>query len=195
MQQFFAWYFWWFHAELLVADTISLVLMFLIGRKMLPRAPWVLPGAYTLLTIAQPHLLYDRLDIGLMMFFLLFIECWLRSLEKSSAANLWAMASYLFLGLGISYKIMPVIFVPFLLLADWWAAGSAWKLAGRVFSLAVGALGPFLVYVPAAGWGVLTLFKYHSERGTNLELIWSSIMLAAARFGVPCSVYHSHGRL
>ena len=78
-------------------------------------------------------------------------------------------------------------------MADWWAAGSVWKFVGRVVSLAVGALGPFLIYVPSAGWGVLKLFKYHSERGTNLESIWSSIMLVAARFGVPCSVYRSHG--
>ena len=104
---------------------------------MLPTAQWVLPAAYTLLTVAQPHLIYDRLDIVLLMFFLLCIECHLRSLENSAAnfgklsrarnrrAELWGMASYLFLGLGISFKIMPVIFVPFLLLADLCAAGSA----------------------------------------------------------------------
>ncbi len=77
------WYFAWFHGELFLADVVCLALMLAIGRRISPTAEWALPAAYTLLTIAQPHLLYDRLDIGLLMFFLLFIDCWLRSLEPS----------------------------------------------------------------------------------------------------------------
>ncbi len=182
-----------YHAELFLADTICFGLMLLIGRIVLPTRQWVLPAAYTLVTIAQPHLIYDRLDTVLLMFFLLFVYGWLRSLENSRAANLWATASYLFLGLGISFKIVPVIFVPFLLLADVWASGSVLRFAGRFLALAVGTLVPFLVYIPSAGWGVATLFQYHSERGTHLESIWSSIMLVAAKFGVPCSTYNSYG--
>ena len=119
------------------------------------RVPWALAAFYTLLTVAQPHLIYDRLDIVLLLFFLLSIACWLRSLADSPAANRWATASYLFLGLGISLKIMPLIFVPFLLLADLWAAGGARRFAGRfmpryrhggaVFGLhPIGGLGRFL---------------------------------------------------
>ncbi len=186
-------YTWWYHAELFLADTICLGLMYLIGRFLLPAAPWVLPAAYILVTTGQPHLTFDRLDVVLLMFFLLCIYCWLRSLGDSSGANLWATASYLFLGLGISFKVVPVVFVPFLLLADVWGSGSVLKFAGRFLALAVGVLVPFLVYVPSAGWGVLKLFQYHSERGTNLESLWSSIMLVAGKFGVPCHMYHSHG--
>ena len=194
---FFQWYYRWFRAEMFLVDLVCFALMFVIGRRMLPTAPSALPAIYTLLTAAQPHLIYDRLDIGLLMFFLLFIECHLRSLDDPAAGNrwpeLWGVAGYLFLGLGISFKLMPLFFVPFLLLADVWAAGSLWRFVGRVLALAVGAVGPFLVHIPSAGWGLFKLFQYHSERGTHMESIWSSIMLVAAAFGVPCRVAHSHG--
>jgi hypothetical protein len=216
-QQFQNWYYGWFHFELLLIDIVCWGLMLAIGGRISATARWVLPAAYTLITIAQPRLLYDSLDIGLLMFFLLFVDCWLtstsslrvgasgsktvepRSLEGPSVANGWAvsnrwgLASYLFLGLGISYKIMPVVFVPFLLLADWWAVGSVRRLAGRVLLLMIGAVGPFLIQMSSAGWSVLRLFKYHSERGIHMESIWGSMMLVAAALGVPCEVVQSHG--
>ena len=64
---------------------------------------------------------------------------------------------------------MPLIFVPYLLLADCWAAGSLGKLAGRSRHFAVAAVGPVLFYFPRAGLKVLYMLKYHSERGTNLN--------------------------
>ena len=76
-------------------DLISLGLTFSIGRRLLPAAPWVLPGAYVLITFAQPYLAYDALDIVLTTFFLLSIDCWLRSLDDIPTANRWATASYL----------------------------------------------------------------------------------------------------
>ena len=149
---------------------------------------------------AQPTLIYDRLDLGLLMFLLLSSYCWLisaslaesRSLEARAAANRWAGASYFFLGLGISYKILPIYFVPFLLLADLRAFGLS-KIAGRVLCLLVAALGPVLVYVPSAGSDVLSLFRYHGEQPINLESIWSSMVLVARPLGVACDVSYTYG--
>ncbi|HEX4142368.1 MAG TPA: hypothetical protein VHY91_02365 [Pirellulales bacterium] len=192
-RQYQKWYFTWFHAEMLLADIVCLGLMLAIGRRISTAAALGLPAAYTLLTIAQPHLLYDRLDLGLLMFLLLFVACWLKSLESSPAASRWAIASYLFLGLAISFKITPVVLVPFLLLAEVWAAGGAVRLAGRVLSLAAGAVGPFLVHMTSAGGGVFKVFQFHAERGTHLESTWGSIMLAARAFGFPCRVVYVPG--
>jgi hypothetical protein len=198
VRQFFRWYYACFHGALFLIDVVCCGLMFVIGRKMLPSAAWAPPAAYTLLAAAQPHLIYDRLDLGLLMFFLLFVVCWLRALEMPSGpdrwgSDLWSVAGYLFLGLGISFKIMPVIFVPFLLLADAWAVASAWRLAGRILALAVGVLVPFLAHLPSAGWSVLRLFRYHGERGIHLESIWGSILVAAGPLGVTFRVIRSHG--
>ncbi|HEX4142369.1 MAG TPA: hypothetical protein VHY91_02370 [Pirellulales bacterium] len=182
------WYFAAFHGEMVFADIVCLALMLAIGWRTSRAAALGLAAAYSLLTIAQPHLIYDRLDLGLLMFLLLFVACWLKSLEDSPAANRWAIASYLFLGLGISFKIAPVVFVPYLLLAEVWAAGSTARLVGRVLSLAAGAAGPFLVHMPSAGWGVFKVFQFHAQRDIHLESTWASIMLAASAFGVPCHV-------
>jgi hypothetical protein len=198
--QFRIWYFGWFQGEMCLLDVICFGLLLAIGRRISVTAEWVLPAAYAVTTIAQPYFIYCALDIGLLMFFLLCIECWLRSLETSRAdfghpsraANRWAAAAYLFLGLGISFKIMPVVFVPFLLLADLRAIGCSRPLAWRLLLLCVGAVGPFLIYVPSAGWGVLGLFKYHSERGINIESTWGGAMLAAELLGVPYQAIESH---
>ncbi|HEX4142367.1 MAG TPA: hypothetical protein VHY91_02360 [Pirellulales bacterium] len=192
--RFSAWYHAWFHGEMFLADAICWGLMFLLGRRISATAQWALPAAYTLLTLAQPHLIYERLDVGLLMFFLLCTYCWARSVAAANrrAADLWGAASYLFLGLGISFKIMPIVLVPFLLLADAWAAGSARSFVGRIVALVVGAVGPFLVHLPSAGWSVFLLFRYHAERGVHMESVWGSMMLVARACGVPCEVVQSH---
>ena len=166
--RFFDWYFNWFHALLCLADTACLLLMYAMGRRMLPEAAWALPAAYTLLTIAQPHLIYDRLDVVLLLLFLLCIVCWLRSLADSPAADRWAAASYLFLGLGISFKIMPVIFVPYLLLADLRAMASAWQFAMQPRCSPPPRWGPFCTTAigrPRRAFGLSVPFRAgHSFR-------------------------------
>ena len=142
---------------------------------MLPKAPWVLPAAYTLMAIAQPNLMYDRLDIGLMMFLLLLFmladivglpspDRWGLRRCRSPAADLWAGASYLFLGPGNQFQDHARLSL--CRFCCWPICGrlAVWKFAGRVLCLLVAALGPFLVYVPSAGSGVLSLFRITATR-------------------------------
>jgi hypothetical protein len=191
--EYYTSYRWWFHLELFLVDVLCFGLMFLIGRQISRVALWLLPLAYTAITIAQPHLLYDRLDIGLLLFFLLGVYCWQRSLEPSPLTDRWACASYLFLGLGFSFKILSILWVPFLLVADWQATKSAWKMTQRLAWLAVGAAGPFLIQARTSGWSVFFPFRHHGERGIQMESVWGSVLLIARRLGVPCEVTHSHG--
>ena len=182
-----------FCAELCLIDILGLGLAVAIGHRVSPRRWWLLPWVYTLVTVAQPHLLYDRLDLGLLCFFLLFVYCRLKSLEAAAAATAWDLAGYLTLGLGISFKIMPVVFAPFLLLADWRARGGSSRFASCCLLLFLGAIGPFLLEMASAGWSVLRLFQYHGERDIHLESLWASIVLLAAKFGLPCQIVFSHG--
>ena len=66
-------------------------------------------------------------------------------------------------------------------------------MTSRVLLLVLGAVGPFLIQMRTAGWSVLHLFRYHSERPIHMESIWGSAMLLARTFGVPCEISHSHG--
>jgi hypothetical protein len=67
----------------------------------------------------------------LLLFCMLSIYCWLRSLAASPSAGRWASASYLFLGLGVSFKIVPMAFAPFMLLGDLRALGNPTEIAAR----------------------------------------------------------------
>ncbi|HTU24105.1 MAG TPA: hypothetical protein VMF30_01830 [Pirellulales bacterium] len=181
-----------YHFELFLADVACFVLIFFVGRKLGTVPKPVLPGVYAAVTAAQPHLIYDSLDVVLLMFLLLWSISWLNSLSSRTAADWWAVASYLFLGLGISFKIVPIFMVPFCLLADVWQARGAWRFATRFMALALAACGPFLLYVPSAGSGVLYPFQYHSERGIHLESIWSTVVQLGSPFGFPYRLETSH---
>ncbi len=181
-----------FQCEVLVADVLCLVMTLLVGGLISRRAQLALPAGYTAITLAQPHLLLDRLDVVLLLLVLGWVYCWLRSLDASSAEDRWARVSYLLLGLGVSFKIMPVLFAPFLLLADW-RGQKLCNLTGYLGALTLGAVGPFLIQMRTAGWYVFYLFKYHGERSIHIESIWGSLLLLAREFGFPCQVTETHG--
>ena len=177
--------------ELLAVDFLCLILLLLVGAKISAAAEWGLPAAYCLASASQPHLIYNRLDLVLLAFFLASIYCWLRSLEADGATDRWAMASYFCLGLGASFKIIPILFAPFLILADLWAVRSRGKIARRAAALAAG-LGPFAIQACVSGPAVLYLFQYHCEREIHIESVWGSVMLAARHWGYPCTSLLSH---
>ena len=70
-----------FQCEVLVADILCLVMTLLVGGLMSRGARLALPAGYIAITLAQPHLLLDRLDVVLLLLVLGSVYCWLRSLE------------------------------------------------------------------------------------------------------------------
>ncbi|HTU26721.1 MAG TPA: hypothetical protein VMF30_15040 [Pirellulales bacterium] len=187
------WYFHSFHVECLLADIFCFGLIVALGRLVSPRAEWLLPIGYCLVTVAQPYLIFDSFDLGLCAFFLAFCYCWLRSTEAGAATDLWALLAYAILGCGISYKIMPILLVPFAALGDWRAGCGLRKGFARGVALATTAAGPFLIHFALAGPGVFDLFRYHSQRGLQFESFWGSTVLARSALGVPCQVVWEWG--
>ncbi len=156
----------WYRMEMLLCDVVCFCLLFGIGARLLSRSlGWVLPAAYALLTIAQPHLMHNVLDLGLAMLLAGAVWCWLQSLGSRSDANAWCVGAYLCLGLGTSYKLIPAVLFPFLLLADWRTLGWTRSLAGRAAVFAAAALGPFLYYVPTAGCATFCSFSAITPTG------------------------------
>jgi hypothetical protein len=103
------------------------------------------------------------------------------------------LASYGLLGLSISFKVIPVIVMPFLLLAEWHAPKRLANLSTAAAGLLFGALTPFAIHYPSAGWSTLGFLQFHASRGIQVESLYASLLMPLQIFGVPLRVEHGHG--
>ncbi len=149
--------------------------------------------AYTLVTAALGHLLYDRIDVALLLLLLLWAFCWICSLSERGSRAGWSAAAYGFLGLSISFKLIPVVGSPFPLLADFHAPRRASRLAVGLLCLTVGACLPFFLQFLASGPAVLSVFTHHAERGIQIESLYASVILMASLFSTSISIVNTHG--
>ena len=107
-----------FRGLMFLCDLTSFTMLLLIARKRRPQmAAWA-ALLYIITTSILGHVLYDRLDVALLMLLMLGLYCWTRSLGESSRSIAWATLAYMIFGLGISFKIIPILCLPFFLLAD-----------------------------------------------------------------------------
>jgi hypothetical protein len=182
-----------FRNQMFVFDLASLaILLFIVWKRRPQLAGWAML-MYTITTAIFAHLLYDRLDVGLLLLMMLWAYCWMRSLKDSGRPIAWTAAAYAMLGLSISYKVIPIICVPFLLLAEFHAPRRATRLTYALLAL-VGAISiPFVIQYAISGPGVFFLFMHHAEREIQLESLYSTLMMIASLFGKPVFVSHSHG--
>ncbi len=149
--------------------------------------------AYTIATASLGHLLYDRLDLPLLLLLLLWANCWICSLGASGGKVGWAAAAYGFLGLSISLKLIPVVASPFLLLSDFHAPRRASRLGVGLLCLAAGACLPFFFQFMVSGPAVFSVFSHHAERGIQIESIYAGGILIASLLGTPIAIANTHG--
>ncbi len=180
-------------AEFFVFDLIAFVAI--VGIAWTERREWAgwVALAYAATTAFLGHLLYDRLDVGLLMLIVLWAFCWMRSLKESRRTVAWTAAAYAFLGLGISYKLIPILAVPFLVLADWRGERRRARLTAGLTALVMATVLPFAIQFARSGPHLFDLFTYHSERGLQIESLYSPIVWALAPSEAPAFVAHSHG--
>jgi hypothetical protein len=195
-----------FRSLMFLFDLASFLLMLLVVQKRRPAWIGWASLIYTLATALLGPMLYDRLDTGLLMLFLLWAYCWVRSLDvpqirrRSSGPDApkpdpirWMIAAYVALGLGISFKLIPILCVPFLLLTEWWTPDWRKRLAVAIVSLFSAAALPFAIQYAVSGMGVFSIFSYHGQRGIQIESLFASLLTVAALFGPKISIVHSHG--
>jgi hypothetical protein len=187
-------YDWGFRFQMLVADILAFSLFGLMFARRHPALlGWGL-WTYVISTLLQGYLLYDRLDIGLTMLLVAWAYCWLRAdgpissegaeVRENPAGSewLWSAAGYAALGLGVAYKLIPLIIVPFALLVDLFRLarpGRDWRLLAGPAVLAVTALGPFAYYFHLVGNDLGRMFAYHAERGLQIESSYATILMLA----------------
>ena len=162
-----------FRGLMFLCDLASFALLLSIARKRRPQmAAWA-ALTYVITTAILGHVLYDRLDVALLMLLMLGVYCWTRSLRESRWSIPWAILSYAIIGLGISFKVIPLLCVPFFLLADFHAPHRFFRLGSALVALAVTISVPFLIQWSATGPSVFGIFKFHAEREIHLESLYS----------------------
>ena len=175
-------------SEMLAFDIGSFMLLLLLVSKRRPAWLGWAALSYVITTTILAHLLYDRLDIGLSFLLMAWAYCWVRSFEKSPRTIVWSTAAYAFLGLSISFKLIPVVGVPLLLIADWRDPLRWRRLAPGIAALTLFAVGPFVVQWLISGAGVFWMFSFHANRGIQAETIYASAIKFASLFGVQAKI-------
>lgn len=180
-----------FRLQMFVLDVFSFVLFILISKRFRARFSSFPAIAYLAATTPLAHLLYDRLDIGLLFFILLWLYAWLRS--DGSFSRFWCGVSYVALGLGISFKLIPLLVVPFVLLTDRGHFAHLSSAIWRVVLLLLSCLAPFLYYYQTAGIGVFSFLTYHGSRGLQVESTLATLLLLLRPFGYSVEARHGFG--
>jgi hypothetical protein len=195
-ERYFAVYARGYSSLMLLLDFAALALLLGIVRRRAPDRLALVAGGYLLTTTLLGHVLYDRLDVGVLLLLLGWCYTRIRATE-SGAGYFWNPLSYLLLGLSVSFKLLGIVAIPFVLLADWWSPRRADRRAVECLVLVISAVAgmtlPFALHYPAAGWSTLDFLKYHGERGIEIESTYASVMLLLAPFGQEISVEISHG--
>lgn len=139
------------------------------------------------------YVLYDRLDLWL-GFLLLGMLTALVTGHRSLAMIALAAA--------VNLKLVPVFLVPLAVLgalpAAAFAKGPFSRASLRAAARATGVFvaSTVVLFVPfRLAWGprVWDFLAYHGQRGFQIESLWSSLLLLAARLGYPAKVEHVFG--
>ena len=182
-----------FRQVMFVADLLSLGLMIAIVRRRRPKALAITLLAYAAATAVLGHVLYDRLDMLALLLVLLWAYAWSRSAAQDRAAGAFHIMAWSALGLAIAYRLIPVLIVPFALLADARHAQRGRRLATAGLILAIAIAGPMALQYSWSGPGVMQFLTYQGERGIEIESLFATIMWAGHLIGVPIAVTLSHG--
>ena len=145
-----------------------------------------LAAAYVVTTAAVAPVLIDRIDAGLLLLLMLWAYSWVRRLEGGPNAEGWILFAYWILGVGIAHKLMPLAIVPVLLAGE--RGERAGALLKRMGAVALGAVPPFLVHIPSAGWGTMEFLTYHAARGIEIGSLFANVMWLVSWLGVPVRV-------
>lgn len=147
---------------------------------------------YSLASLMIINLLYDRLDMGIVL--LLAIAMYARSRARDNGSGFWWDAlAYSALGLGGAYKLFTLIALPFLWLTDLRRERSLIRMLGLASMATLAALLPFAWYYQQAGPAVLKMFTYHAQRPLEIESVYSALALTLSLFGLPVSTEFEFG--
>lgn len=182
-----------FRRQMLLVEAGCFALVLLLAARRWPGRAADAAWAYVLVTTPLAHLLFDRLDLGMLLLLLSFAYAWTRGAETTERSASWTRMASIALGLSVAYKLVSVVAVPFVLLALWRnAPRRADAVRGAVVLAAAIAL-PFAAHWPSAGARSLDFLKYHGERGIEIESLYASGLMLLRPLSVEVHTVLSHG--
>ena len=162
------------------ADVAAFALLWWIAVRRRPDAVGIVVGTYVAITIVLEFVLYDRLDLLMLALVLGALAAWLRA-DESYRPRRWKTLAYGLVGLGASYKLFPIVILPFFVIADWHAERRAMPVATRTAVCLGVLLLPFAVMYPSAGATTAGFLGYHATRGVEIGSTWSTLMWLVSR--------------
>ncbi len=186
-----------FRAMMALADVLSFFACWSLARRRRPEAQGAVLWAYVLVTALQPHVIYDRLDMGLLMLLL----GWLWASDRADDSLFWRSLSCALLGAGIAYKLIPLVIVPIVVtqslrdLVRLPRHATIRRWCVPYLMLAATSLLPFAYHYAVAGPGVFDLFAYHGERGLEIESVGASMLLLLQPLGMIYECAHGSGSI
>lgn len=173
-----------------IATTFELAafgLFLLVARRVAPRRFWLVAATYVIATTLLREFLATRLDSGLL--FLLMLWAWLTLASAAASRSRTRALSYAVLGFATSFKLAPVLMLPFALAHDWRRVRVAERLHLLLWFI-VGVTAPFLLLWPTAGSAPVSFLGYHVARGLEIESVWATLLWPMRWLGQPVSGAH-----
>lgn len=168
------------------AATFYYLLLILSRRlKLAPKAIATGLAAYSLLGLFQGHIIYDRIDL-----FLLLTFC--AAIYHVSDSSSWRSG---FAGaLGLAWKVIPVLWLPVVGLMKAWQLGAR----GLVKLLFITALPTFIFlsgYDSYINGHMFKMLGIHNERGIQIESVWATPFMLRKTFdpSAEIKVENNHG--
>ncbi len=152
-------------------EVVAFGLLLIVTRRLAPGRFWVVAATYVLATTLLREFLPTRLDSGLLLILMIWAALVVSSQEWGSAGR---ALPYAVLGFGTSFKVVPVLMMPFALVHDVRRDGvRAWTF---VLWFLAGAALPFVLLWPTSGSASFAFLTYHLDRGLEVESVWATLL-------------------
>jgi hypothetical protein len=163
----------YYRVEVFIFILIGLYILYLIAQR-LGKSPWKIMMIYTVAILAMGPILAEQYDVFPAVLTLLALYFFWVGKYKTS----WVL-----LALGALTKIYPLFLAPIFLLYHL-RNREYRRIWSGVITFAVTSLIIFLPFLILSPSSILYLINYHSQRGIQLESVYSSFLLIGDKLGL-----------
>lgn len=172
-----------YQAEVVIIDLAAVFVIYDIARR-LGKSPWKTMTVYTVGILAAGPIITQQFDVFPALMVLLAIYFFWLGKNKTS----WAI-----LALGVVTKIYPIVLAPVFLIY-YFRSKEYRNMRSGIITFALVGLATTLPLLLISPGSILELINYHSQRGIEIESIYSSFLLIAEKLGfVSAQAYFSFG--